>query len=287
MSITTQCMTVNLQIGMWNAQRLDRGASASLTADAGADADAARVNKHLINKTALKPIQTAANALRTHFYHKTLPWKDNGDRLLTRKMYLDFLQGHADLVDKFNAAVGHFVDVEYLKELERSAFRMGSLYNADDYPSAAEVRRKFYINLDVDAVTEAGDFRVALDSENLDRIKSGIESAMSQRIAAAMQDVWTRLGTILGHFADKMNSDGVFRNSTVSNLEEIVAMLPALNVTDDPELERIRQEIEEHVVGYAPDELRKDKGARDAAATEAKRIMDDMAGFMNAFGQAA
>lgn len=105
MSISKQCMTVNLQIGTWNAQRLDRAASAEVTDKAGAAGDAARVNKHLINKDALKPIITAANALRSHFYHKTLPWKDNGDRLLTRKMYVEFLQGHSDLLNKFNEAV--------------------------------------------------------------------------------------------------------------------------------------------------------------------------------------
>lgn len=287
MSITNQCMTVNLQIGMWNAQRLDRAASAGVTTQAGADSDAARVNKHLISKEALKPVQSAANALRTHFYTKTLPWKDNGDRLLTRKMYVEFLEGHSSLLEKFNEAVEHFLTKDYPAARERASFRMGDLFNADDYPSANELRRRFYANLDVDAVTEAGDFRVALDDEHLDNIKSGIESAMAQRIAGAMGDVWSRLANVLGHFADKMDSDGVFRNSTVTNLEELVAMLPALNVTEDPELERIRQEIEDHIIGYKPEELRKDQGVRDVAASEAKRIMDDMQGFMRAFGQAA
>ena len=62
-------------------------------------------------------------------------------------------------------------------------------------------------------------------------------------------------------------------------------MIPALNFTDDPALEKIRQEIEKQITRYEPDDLRKDKTVRAAVAEEAKSIMDSMAGFMNAFGQ--
>ena len=287
MSIATKCMTVNLQIGTWNAQRLDKSASAAVTSNAGAANDAARVNKHLIPKESLKPIITAANALRSHFYDKTLPWKDNGDRLLTRKMYQPFLEEHSRLLGNFNDAVEHFITVEYLAARERACFRMGSLFNMDDYPHPDHLRRRFYVNLDLDAVTEAGDFRVDLDKAELDHIRGDIEAGLNRRIETAMRDVWQRLSTILGHFADKMASDSVFRNSTVSNLEEIVAMLPALNVTDDPELDRIGSEIRTYIIGYQPEDLRKDADIRSTAATQAQRIMDDMKGFMAAFGEAA
>lgn len=285
MSIVNECMTVNLQVGVWTGHRLDKAASRKVTAEANADADAARVNKHTVPKESLRAIMTAANALRAHFYTDTLPWKDNGDRVLTRQRYMKFVAEHARLADAFHAAVETFITTEYPKAQEQAAFRMGDLFNPDDYPTADELRRKFYIGLDIDAVTEASDFRVDVDGKA--DVQARMEAAMQQRIGRAMQDVWTRLSDVLGHFAAKMGSDDIFRDSTVKNLEEIVELLPDLNILNDPALEQIRQDIKQQLIGYDPKDLRKDPMVRTAAAEDAQRIMDSMAGFMNAFGGGA
>lgn len=286
MSIVNDCMIVNLQVGTWLGYRLDKGASAKVTADANAEADAARVNKHIIPKEVLKPIVTAAGAIRTHFYEKTLPWKDNGDRLLTRKMYTKFIEEHSALVRAFDEAVDDFLNNTYLRARDQAEFRMGDLFNPADYPSSTALRHKFYVNLDIDAVTTANDFRVQLNQSELDGVKKSMEDALQQRITKVMYDLWTRLAETLQHFGSKMGSDEIFRDSTVKNLEDIVNMLPDLNILNDPDLEKIRQDILSSIVGYEPKELRKNDAVRKQVAGEAQRIMDTMSGFMNAFGGA-
>ena len=288
MSITQNAMVVNLVIGTWLGYRFDKEASRKLTDENNAEADAARVNKHLVSKASLKPIITAAGAVRTHFYAKTLPWKDNGDRLLTRKMYESFIQKHEALVDEFDVAVDRFLELEYPMERERAQFRMGDMYDRNDFPSVMELRRKFYVGLDIDAVTEAGDFRVAMDQAELDRVRASIEKAMSDRLGRAMTDVWGRLAEIVGHYSATMNEkDKIFRDSTVRNLEEIVELLPDLNILDDPQLEQIRQQIEAKLVGVDPKDIRKDESVRAQVGKEASQIMDAMKGFMTAMGKAA
>jgi predicted DNA-binding transcriptional regulator YafY len=81
-----------------------------------------------------------------------------------------------------------------------------------------------------------------------------------------------------------MGSDGVFRDSTVRNLEEIVDLLPGLNLLDDPDLEAMRLDVKARLAGYDPKDLRKDTAVRAEAAREANEIMERMAGFMSAFG---
>jgi hypothetical protein len=287
MSIVNDCMIVNLQIGIWSGHRLDKEASRAVTEQNNAAADTARVNKHIVPKDALKDITSTSNAVRAHFYEKTLPWKDNGDRVLTRMMFTTFMQEHAALREAFDAAVAKFVDVTYPTVKEQAEFRMGELFKADDFPPAYDLRRRFYVNLDIDAVTEAKDFRVAMEATQLDSIRSGMESALQERMGRAMQDVWARLADTLGHFAKKMGSDEVFRDSTVRNLEDIIDMLPALNLLNDPELERIRLDLKATVSGHDPKVLRGKPVTRSVVAAEAQRIIDDMAGFMNAFKVAA
>jgi len=285
MSITKNCMIVNISLGTWSGHRLDKEASREITESKGADADAARVNKHLIPKEMMKRIITASSAIRTHFYAKTLPWKDNGDRLLTRMLYTQFVEEHQRLVREFNGAVDEFLDKTYPIALAQAEFRMGAMFNADDYPPVSVLRHKFYANLDIDAVSEAKDFRVALDKEEVENIRSDIETALSTRMSRAMEELWQRLATTVRHFASKMADEkAIFRDTTITNLEEMIELLPALNIAGDENLTRIYDELRGNLMGYDPKDLRKDPAIRSEAALEAQRIADEMAGFMKAFG---
>jgi hypothetical protein len=286
MSITTKAMVLNLQIGIWQGYRLDKDASRKVVQDAGAEGDAARVNKHLVPKESLKKIVSTSNAVRAHFYEKTLPWKDNGDRLLTRLMFADFIEQHERLVGEFKDAVDEFITDGYPQARAKAEFRMGELFNLNDYPAAESLRRRFYINLDIDAVTEAGDFRVQMDQDQLDSVKQSMEQALRDRIGRAMRDVWERLSEVVGHFATKMGSDDIFRDATVRNIEELVELLPGLNVLDDPDLKAIGEEVKAKLAGHDPKDLRKNKTIRSQAAQDAKEIMERMSGFMSAFGVA-
>ena len=283
MSIANNTMVVNLQISMWSGYKLDKGMSQRVTSEANAAADAARVNKHIVPKESLKEIVTAAGSLRTHFYARTLPWGDNGDRLLPRLAYTDFVQEHGRLEQEFHNAVDNFIKEKYLAARDQAEFRMGEMFRAEDYPEADQLRRRFAVNLDVHGVPTGRDFRVDMDKQTTDMLRQQIEEKNAERVGTAMRDVWERLSTVLTHFANKMGEDAVFRDSTVKNLEELVEMLPALNVTEDPELEKIRQDITDTLIGYKPKDLRKDTAVRQAAAKESRRIADQMASFMGAF----
>jgi predicted secreted Zn-dependent protease len=78
--------------------------------------------------------------------------------------------------------------------------------------------------------------------------------------------------------------DAVFRDSLVGNIEELVELIPGLNVLDDPKIEAVRQEVIKKLTPYTPKEIRKDPELREDLAGEAKAIVDKMAGFMRAFG---
>lgn len=283
-SLVNNCMVINLQIGIWTGHRLDKEASFRLTQESHADSDAARVNKHLIAKSTLSPIVSAASSVRHHFYTKTLPWKDNGDRLLTRALYTEFMQTHNKLAEGFKVEVDKFVTMAYPQAVAQAEFRMGDLFNPNDYPSQDAVARRFYIGLDIDAVTEANDFRVDLEKAELTEVRKSMQESMQGRLTRAMQDVWSRVEDRLQHFADKMGSDEAFRRSTLENLEEIANLIPALNIVNDPRLDLIGDEIRAVLVGHDPKVLRKNKEMRAEVAEEAQRIMDTMKGFMSAFG---
>ena len=57
-------------------------------------------------------------------------------------------------------------------------------------------------------------------------------------------------------------------------------LLPRLNITDDPDLEAMRREIESAVCNYEPSDLRENKEIRKDAAKEASDILEKMAEYM-------
>ncbi len=284
-ALTERAMVMNLSIGLWQGYRLDKDATRRVTDEAGAAADAARVNKHLIPKEDLAAIVTASGAIRTHFYTNTLPWRDNGDRLMPRKLFEKFIPEHEQLVTAFKDEVEIFVRDRYPAAIARAEFRMGSMFNRDDYPTPFDVRRKFYANLDIDPVSTSGDFRVQMDQEHVDSVKAQIEARAADRLQAATYDVWKRMAETIGRFHERMAvPDQVFRESTVTSIGELLDLVPGLNVLDDPAIETVRQAIAKSLGGIDARDIRKDPALRSELAGEAKQIMDTMRGFMRAFG---
>lgn len=287
MSIATSCMIANLSISVFEGHRLDKDASHTLTTGAKAEADAARVNKHLVPKESLKAISQTVSALRTHFYTHTLPWKDNGDRVLPRAMYFQFMQELGVLKAQFDAAVAAFLQ-EWPSIVAKAQFRMGSLFKAEDYPSVQQLQRRFKVDVSIEPIAEAGDFRVLMDAEEVDRIREQMTEQLSERLSRAMLDVWQRLAKVLGYFAERMADEkAIFRDTTVTNLQELVALLPGLNIANDPQLAEIHDDLTRLVTGLDPDAIRKDPLTRRVVCEKAQGIMDQMAGFMNAFKGAA
>jgi len=281
-------MIVRLSISRWYGFARDADLSQSVAADNNADTGTANVNKRLMPKAAMKEVNAALNAVRTHFYESTLPWHDKGDRLLTRKMFTTFVERHEELKAEADKAIDKFIYGTYPRELDRAEFRMGNLFDPTDYPDPDDLRGKYRIQLEFDAVSDADDFRVEMDQSHVDTIRASIEQSVQRRVNDAMTDVWDRLATTVKHFHDRMaTEDATFKRSTVDNLQEIVDILPKLNLTDDPDLEAIRQDVQHHLTGLDPAELRKDKDQRKEVAAEAKRIMDSMSGFMAATNEGA
>jgi hypothetical protein len=82
--------------------------------------------------------------------------------------------------------------------------------------------------------------------------------------------------------AYRVTEEGVqhpFRDTIVTNLVKLVDVLPKLNVTGDPELERLASEVRASLL-VDPQELRKSESVRTETAKAANRIAARMAAYM-------
>ena len=280
--IARTAMLASLHARQWSGRKFDRDASDDFNKSKGADKDAARVNKLLVSKEALKPVQQLVTQCRQEFYRVTLPWGDDGDRILPAAAYPDFAQFMDQKQDEFDRLVDTFVE-DYRKEVREAAHRMGDLFNIGDYPKPSEIRNRFSMSFSVRPIPTQDDFRVNLSSDVEDAIRQQVQSDLETLTQTAMQHVWQRVGTMIEDVRDRLaDPNARFKRNLLDNLVEMVEDLERLNVTGDPNLTALRNEAFKSLTLLRdPDALRKDEAVRADAAKDMQKLADQ---FGNLWG---
>lgn len=279
-NLNDRALLVQLNVSQWTARKFDKKATNEVATSNGANADVGRYNKSLLpTSDELTAVHKKTTEIRALYYRNTLPWGMEGTQLLPTKNYMDFMTEMRAAKNEWEDKVKMFLLSYHRLQVKAQGFLAG-LYNSDDYPHRDEVASKFAISWVVLPVPST-DFRVALASDELERIRSDVEAQVKRAGAVAMQDAWQRLYKHVEHIAERLaDPANVFRDSMLESAVETCGMLTRLNVLDDPDLERMRSEVEGKLTGFHPDALRNDPDLRRDTAAEAKRIMDQMAALM-------
>ena len=288
-SLSSRAMLCSLSISMWSARKHDPEASEEIAQRHGAQSDAGRYHKVLLPKAALAEIQKIVSDARQEHYFMTLPWDDNGYRVLPAAAYMDHTERMRELSNRFSPAVESLTQ-QFGHLVEEAKVRLGGLFRPEDYPSSEELRSKFSFDTKVMPLPDAGDFRVTLGDEEKNRIKRQITAAVEASLQVASRELWQRLYEAVSHLAErlqayKVTDEGVehpFRDSVVTNLVRLVDVLPKLNVTGDPELERLAAQVRTSLL-VDPQELRKSDSIRNETAKTASAIASRMAAYMGAY----
>lgn len=279
-SLKDKAMLCRLSITQWTARKLDKRVTDETNRTHGASSDAGRYNKLLIAGDALKRIQQAATAGRDAFYTLSLPWKNDGARIVPAAAYPKLSAELRRLHNAFDSAVADFVR-EYPAYVADARVRLNGMFNSADYPDAWEIRARFTWTVDIENVPCGDDFRVELASGEIDAIRQQINEQTQRAMAAGMRDVWQRLYDCVSHAASKLREpDAIFRDSLIGNIRDLCDILPALNFTDDNNLEQLRADVVSKLACNSPDELRDNKQARARVAADAAAIVDSMSAFM-------
>jgi len=110
--------------------------------------------------------------------------------------------------------------------------------------------------------------------EAIEDMRTDLERRNTERVQAAVKDTWNRLLTPVQALSEKLSKkDSIFRDSLIENVKEITALVPALNLTGDPNLERMARQINERFANLDPEVLREDLTVRKQASDAAKALV--------------
>lgn len=285
MNISEKAMLVSLSISTWSGRKYDRDASSEVAQNHGTDVNrAGRFNKLLIDPAYLKDIASISGNARVYTMSVTLPWLNDGVRIIPVDMYLDYSQKMSEYKSQFNQAVDKLL-VNYDALVKQARIELNGLFKETDYPSVDSIRRKHAINVRLFNLPDSADFRVSLSESEFQSTKQEIEQNLAEAQENAVRDVFNRVSMRMEHMLKRLKeveaNDGKgIRESMMKNIVDLADILPRLNITNNPDIDGIAMQIKSELATISSDDLRENQSSRIAAAQSARDILSKVSSYI-------
>ena len=280
MSISSSAVLVELNISVWTANKLDKGATEAVLNNNSASKDSAQVRKNLMAGTdKRKKISDYAAKARLYHNQTTLSWSDKGARLLPTSLFMDYKANMNVYQQNMNTMIEDFY-ANYADLIDLAKHHMGDLFNPYDYPSIEELRNKFGFRLVFSPLPEGGDFRLDIPKADMDELGQQYESAFNDRLKDAMREPWDKLHKTLTHISEKLTdvegddeTKKRYHDTLITNAQELCGLLTHLNVTKDPLLENARRSLELTMLGVDIEAIKESPDVRSSVKAKVDDIL--------------
>lgn len=295
--LDAKAMLCWVSISSWDGHAYDRKVSEEIADLHGADKDAGRYRKRLLPKSAFQEIKQIVGLARRRHAFYTLPWDDDNYRVLPSANYLDHRKEMKALRSKFEAAYAR-LESRY-QDLVLYSSGLGTMFKVEDYPGMRvvgsdtlfkhpeELRALFSFGEPKIKGMPTDDFRASIGDEEKQRVRDQIVNDVKAALRAGTKDLWHRLFKPVAHMskcmaefnsADADNKPKLY-DSMVSNIVNVLDVLPKLNIEDDQSLEMMAQEIRRELVVDRKD-IRNSPDLSNHLAAKTAEITRRMAAFM-------
>jgi hypothetical protein len=288
--LKNKALTVRLHRKKPNRNKMDKDLSLELQELKGVtDKSSLRVNKSLFPKEATKAYQDVITKGGKYFYRSTTPWDDKGWRLLSIDIYKSFTKELKKYARDFREAGLTFID-QVKTHIDAMRDQLGEAFNIEDYSqylqSNGEVnvewlKEQFVFEVEYGTVTGADDIRANLTDADREIIAEQITAQNEAKFAKSQQHVITRLhDRILKMYEALGDPDKGFHSTLVTNLEELVDLIPKLNIADDPDINELAAEAKLKLTKWDADTLKAVPSLRQEVADEADKMLKGMEGLI-------
>lgn len=280
-SISSSSMLVDLSIRSWTGTKIDRDTTQMVDTVNATTSNAGKYQKNLFAGTKdLHDINKFDSRIRAWNISQTLPWSDKGQRLLPSSKFFEYKKAlsnyesmRKDMIDKFLEKYDDLID--------EAAQALGGLFKRDDYPDKAQVAKQFEFKYSFLPVPVAGDFRIDIGNDAIDELHNQFDASVNERVHNAMADVMWRLEDCLKRMSERLTDDDsgaeskkkIFRDTLVTNAQEMCEDLKHLNITNDPKIEEARKQLSGIVNGLDAEALRDSAHTRQEVKSEVDDIL--------------
>ena len=285
-----RAMLVQLNIGMPRNAGRDRKVTKELHRSKNALPGAGAYSKRLYDKESLHGLRTAQSQARRHTERPSAPWAADGLRILPTSAVLELQEALARSKRAFETAKRKFID-NHDSIVAKQVARLGEMFDPAAYQTEAQLEAAIYFSVDFIPMPTSEDWRIDLPDEALNSLINSTKRAQDRVLKDAVQSCFDRLYPVLHRTAERLArysvspGDGTgtrgntFHATIVSNWNELVDVLPGLNLLNDEGLaeaiEKMRAIMPE---GTTVDALRTDAVLRKRVADGASHIRGEVEG---------
>lgn len=279
MDISTKALLMSLTVKAPTGNRKDKKATDRTLADNDAAAGAGVFSKKLYGD-ALKPYLQVRNRIKDWFYSNTLPWAENGLRILPTAKLFEAKKDLSRMEVELSVETQKILD-RYSQIREEAEYRLGRLFSEDDYPSLSKLAEKFGMEVAYYPIPTAGDFRVSLSDEATEELRRQMEDSVNMTMQNGIRDLWERLHERVSKLAEILDrEEGKVRDDFLKRTIDLCSSLKDLNLWGDQNLANMANAVESRLTGLSEAGLMQDRREKAGLAHDVDRIMADMSGFM-------
>lgn len=284
MTIANRCMLVKLNISAWTATKLDKSESNKVMRDNGVHSSSnknpVRVYKDIMaGGTVVKNIKDYAARCRLDYNKMTLPFEDNGWRILPTAMYFEFI----DFVNEREAGFTDLVrqlETQYGSMVRASMEMLSNLQDHADYTDIEDVLDKYSFNLSKRPMPDSGHFIVDGMGDELERVKAQMDAERDAQVANAVAEGGERVFTMLESMSAKLdNSDPEakkrFHDNWLSSAQHLCEQAEKWNLTGNSRLKSVTDRFQNAIRGYNVDSLKHSPVARAEMKDQLDSILKD------------
>lgn len=285
-----KALMVRLSRHKLSRNKMDKTLGQELRKNKNVDDDSAvRVNKSIFTKASTDQYMKIYNEGSKYFYRVTLPWDDQGWRLLAIDLYGDFTKKMKSYTKQYREQVVTFVE-QIEKNIEEAKAMLGDAWKAEDYDKFLRPNgtvdsewlfEQFQFEVEFNTVTSGDDLRASLTDDDKEIIADQINAQALAKFQRANEHIINTLHKCIFEIHERLcKKENIFRDTLISNLEELCDIIPAMNIAGDPAINKLAEEAKLKLAKWDPQTLRDDPKARKAVAKDAEKILDNMKGII-------
>ena len=211
----------------------------------------------------------------------SLPYPESGIRLIRQDDISAFTVQMTSLKVELDEAVIQ-LDGRYDELRIAARRRLGSLFNAGDYP--ATLRGWFDVSYDFPSV-EPPEYLRQLSPQLYQQEAARVAARFDEAVQLAEQAFTEELSKLVSHLTERLSGtdDGkpkVFRDSVVENLREFFDRFRHLNIRSDEQLDDLVVQAQRVIRGVEPQQLRDNQVVRQQVASQLSSVQSVLDGLL-------
>jgi hypothetical protein len=278
-----RAVLVSLSTRAWRATAADREIAKQTENEYQAAQGTMKVVKDLVPRSVTAPIFRIIDYGRSEHYRLTCLGFTKGQQLLSTALFDRYCITQNEIREGFNFAVQRLCEM-YPEVLEEAPKRLGNAFKISDFPTVEQLPGYFYYKSTFAPIPSTEDWRLeGLAEGDMTEVRRDVEESIHSMYQEATKEIYERAREVLKNIASQARSyestfggSSLLRNATIENLKDVSGLICQMNITNDPVLTEIGEDMVKEFSQLEGEELRKDAKQRESIATIAERLMKKM-----------